>query len=413
MLLENLIDTATTEIGLEKKIIISHIGSFIEKYGSKEFGVNEKFPYFSQFVKVLLKFDLLKTDFKYRCNDYMATEDAQTFDERCAFCGNKIHISKSGSKHEITLIYSFRKKIIHEVYGEIDKMIKENNVDNYVMEGYKVILNDLISLKEKVVPFIGSGVSTPFNLPNWAGMLTELKNDHLQESRWGYYDELIDEGDYLEALSLLKKSSNSLDTDRRIQEKIQEIFEEKINLNLASKEHNYSDLIKMNSNFYLTTNYDNIFTSLRSKDIFVPPLVWSEIDNLQKFLIKDKGSMIHLHGVVHKPTTMIVTKENYENLYQDSEFQRILTTFMSNRVLLFIGFSFNDKFFQNLFEDIINKVNGEHYLLAPNISRDKAREFSQKGLKVIGLNIKTENGKLDKSDLILGLRSILQNFYTE
>lgn len=301
-------------------------------------------------------------------------------------------------------------RVDKEEIERIELLFKENILKNYLMDGFKLNLDELISLKDRVVPFIGSGLSTPFNLPSWGGMLIDLK-DHLQESRWNYYEELIEEGDYLEALSLLKKSSFSLDTDQRIQEKIQEIFEQKINLTINRNQHNYYDLLKMKSNFYLTTNYDHIFTALRSKEKFVPSLNWDEIDNLQRFLLNNRGSMIHLHGVIHRPTTMVVTKENYDVLYQNSVFQRILTNFMANRVLMFVGFSFNDKFFLNLFEDIIKKIGGEHFLIAPNITKEKAREFSQKGLKVIGINIKTESGKLDKNDVVLGLRSIIENLY--
>jgi hypothetical protein len=61
----------------------------------------------------------------------------------------------------------------------------------------------------------------------------------------------------------------------------------------------------------------------------------------------------------------------------------------------------------------IMQMNSNFYQTTPNISREKAREFYQKGLKVIGLKIKTEDGKLNKQDLVLGLRCVLQNFHNE
>ena len=48
-------------------------------------------------------------------------------------------------------------------------------------------------------------------------------------------------------------------------------------------------------------------------------------------------------------------------------------------------------------------------LLALNIDREKARELSPLGLKVISLEIKLDYRKLNKEDLVLGLICALQN----
>jgi len=401
MLLKTLIDIVITDMNLSKAEALKMLKEFIEEFARKEFGEHYKTENQRRIIKIFKQVDFLSVQLIYSCEDIMLTDNADSFDQNCVYCYKKIN---GDSKHIVNVFYKFDKKKTHQLYEEILSEVEENQFNEYLLDEYRKNFTNLKKNRQRIIPFIGAGLSLPFNLPNWQEMLLTMK-DYLTGVKREYFVELVMDGDYMEAFTLLKEKS-LLSTDRDIQELIVDLFEEKKRLEINGDKHNYLDLINLSSDFYLTTNYDYIFTELRNE--FVPPLVWSEIENLQKFFINMKGSMIHLHGVLAKPSTMIVTKQTYESLYSNEMFETFLTSIMSNRVLLFIGFSFSDKFFKELYKNIYSKIKGDHYLIAPNIMFEDALELSREGLKVIGINVKKDcNGNLDQEDIVIGVRTIL------
>ncbi|HDR7537256.1 SIR2 family protein [Bacillus toyonensis] len=380
---------------------VENINSFLKEFRFIKFSSDSPFPNFSEMVLAMKELDLIREYFNYTCLRYDKTENANVMMTTCVHCGN--NISVVNGNHEIKHMFQINKAKTLILVEELNSRREKEMLDHYLIEDYFVNLEQLRKRKENLIPFMGSGLSVPFNLPNWKGMLNGFSR-HLKKGYEGYYNDKLNEGDYFEALSYLKKSS-FLSKDELIQEQIVDIFNEKIKMNIEKDDHNYLDVLDLNSDFYLTTNYDNIFSTIRGS--FHPPLMWNDIENMQKFLGEKKQSIVHLHGMIHKPKTMIVTKESYDGLYQDEDFMRIISTFMSNKSFIFLGFSFHDVYFKDLYEKIISKTGGEHFIILPNISYSDALTFSKQNLKVVGINVKKSDDGIDGEDLVKGIKTIL------
>ncbi|MBZ9521898.1 SIR2 family protein [Bacillus safensis] len=404
--LTNIVITKLKEHKIEEegalKILIKFIQDF---YSKKDFQFKNDYNFLKELIDIFKEENLIDIKLHYSCND-IPVNTTTHFQDKCMNCGNSINVSTNVYKHEVTSLYSLKKKKCHKLFDEAIKIEQELSLDFYLEKPfYKKHFNELLARKDYLIPFIGAGLSIPFNLPSWPEMLKTF-SEELEGSAKPYYLDLIKEGNYMQALTLL--SERSLLSDSDIQLEIQKLFDERLDITINEEDHNYKDLINLESSFYLTTNYDNIFTSLKAKNQFIPPLRWNEIDNIQTFLTDKKGSMIHLHGVVHVPQTMIVTQYNYEKLYNDEKFESLLSSFMSNQTFLFLGFSFSDKFFVDLYDKIRSKIKGTHFIILPNVSFEKAKEFSEKGLKTIGIKVsKDDAGNLDSKDLIKGIKCIL------
>jgi hypothetical protein len=402
MSLVNLVSIVTTMIQKSEQETVEIIDSFINTFGFAKFPADPTFPNINEIILAMKKTGLIREQFVYTCLIHDKTENASTMMTTCIYCGKNINVVNGN--HDIQISYQIVKHKGWVLLTEIDTWRGEFMIEKYVMEEFKIHLEQLTKRKDKLIPFMGSGLSVPFNLPNWKGMLKGFE-EYVKKGYEGYYLDKLDEGDFFEALSYLKKSS-LLNEDYLIQEKIVDLFEEKLNLNVEKELHNYLDILEIGCDFYLTTNYDNIFSTLRNK--FVAPLMWNEIENMQKFLDKKQQTIVHLHGIMHKSSTMIVTKESYEELYQNDDFMKILFTFMSNKSLLFLGFSFQDIYFKDLYSKIISKIGGEHYIILPNISYTQAQEFSKQRLKVIGIKVETNpDGRVSGQDLVIGIRTVL------
>ncbi|WP_437132032.1 SIR2 family protein [Bacillus atrophaeus] len=408
MSLTNTVITKLKEHKIEEKAALELLIKFLKDFYTKKFfQFKSDYKTLQELIDIFKEEDLIDIKLHYSCNN-TPVDTTTHFQDKCLNCGNSINVSTNEYKHEVTSLYSLKKNKCYKLFDEAIKIEQELSLDSYLEKPfYKKNYVELLARKESLVPFIGAGLSIPFNLPSWPEML-ESFSDHLEDDTKPFYLKLIEEGNYMEALTIL--GERSLLTDKDIQQEIKNLFDERLILSISEEDHNYKDLINLDSPFYLTTNYDNIFTSLKAKNKFVPPLRWDEIDDIQTFLTDKKGSMIHLHGVVHVPQTMIVTKDNYEKLYNDEKFESLLSSFMSNKTFLFLGFSFSDKFFVDLYEKIHSKIKGTHFIILPNVPFEKAKEFSKKGLKTIGIKVSNnDSGNLDSKDLIKGIKCVLSN----
>ncbi|PEY44776.1 SIR2 family protein, partial [Bacillus cereus] len=90
---------------------------------------------------------------------------------------------------------------------------------------------------QKIVPFIGAGLSLPFNLPSWGKLIELLMKKTLGETYYPFIQEYIDKYEYDLALTLISKSANL--SDREIQEFVVRIIEEELVEVFDDSIHNY------------------------------------------------------------------------------------------------------------------------------------------------------------------------------
>ncbi|TEB14229.1 hypothetical protein Psfp_03050 [Pelotomaculum sp. FP] len=256
--------------------------------------------------------------------------------------------------------------------------------------------------RHQLVPFVGAGLSFPFEMPGWGTLLDDVCGKFDYEFLTEHREEiskLIEEHRYLEAVDEMRKAGIGEEDLKAsicgaIQRKRQKEVEE-------PPDNIYKDLAKMNCTKYLTTNYDNYLSEYVGKGPSDISHLFKEFSNEWDDVIHD-GAVYNLHGDYTKPSTIVLSRESYNNLYQNSiEFQTVLEHFRERYVLLFIGVSLDDEYIQQVLEVSSERLRARHFILLANISVEKRLEM-EKRYDVKILRYSTDNG-----DHIKGIREIL------
>ncbi|WP_342426799.1 SIR2 family protein [Paenibacillus sp. FSL L8-0158] len=224
---------------------------------------------------------------------------------------------------------------------------------------------------DKVVPFIGAGLSVPFKVPTWGNLINEITQKYAVGNK-AFITEAVkwhlDTNDYWGAIDELKKFANILDED--IQEAIVALIKER-QVKLTDKNsHNYSDLGKMKFKLHLTTNYENLLNSYLDCDHI--PILLKDID-FNTHRLFDEKRVCHLHGFTSNAGTIVLSRQSYEKLYEEKKYDNILKLVTGTKKLLFMGFSFDDQFIQKLIQDHKDYFKVTHYILLCDPPEEKIR----------------------------------------
>ncbi|PHC41318.1 SIR2 family protein [Bacillus toyonensis] len=240
----------------------------------------------------------------------------------------------------------------------------------------------------KVIPFIGAGLSVPFNVPDWEELIRNLTKKYAVGEN-AFIEKAVEadlkKSDYWGAIDALKRYA--LIEEEDIQEKVAElILQRKITLE-DELQHNYSDLSKMNFKFYLTTNYEHLLHQYLKYEI-QPILLKDVLFNTQDMF--EQKRVCHLHGTISNYGTIVLSKDSYKELYANQKYDDLLKLVTGSKKLLFMGFSFDDQFIRTLIQEHKESFKGKHYILLNNPSAAKIKELrSEYGLLTIPYN--TEN----------------------
>lgn len=252
---------------------------------------------------------------------------------------------------------------------------------------------------EKIVPFVGAGLSIPFGVPSWANLIREIANPYcIGNLEWlkNLIETDLGNNDFWKAIdNLLEYTSLN---ESSLNEKVADIIFNK-QKNIDDDElHNYKDLSKMNFNLYLTTNYENYLQEyLRFRRT---PVLLRDIDFNTQNLI-DRQQIFQLHGNISNSGTIVLSRASYKKLYDDKKYNQLFGLITGTNKLLFLGFSFDDQFIKALISGHKEVFNGEHYILLNQPTIQQEKELSDKyGLKVIPYNA-------EKSTHTIEIRKIL------
>jgi hypothetical protein len=216
----------------------------------------------------------------------------------------------------------------------------------------EVLVNEIKERKDKLVIFAGAGIPTSTKIPAWKelliGLAKELNDKKLEES-------ISDDSDYPEKAqeiyeAFIKKENNDENTgEEKYYSAIREL--------LKTKDWDYSPSqpsIWHACKKVITTNFDSTFEdayneycSYRFGDRPHPCLYIQGIVDLNGESISGgNNTLVYLHGNV--TSKVIFKKTDYDTFYSNPGKTRKLTDFYKslygNKTLLFIGFSFNDKY---------------------------------------------------------------------
>lgn len=211
--------------------------------------------------------------------------------------------------------------------------------------------------KNQLVIFTGAGVSMNAGLPSWNQLIEYILDDlREKETKSEKYKEALKD-DIMSPLDVLHKIEHhkefaieSLEKTIRRYDNIQPtpIFK----------------LIGEISTKFITTNYDCLLETQYQdfeKITYNNTFKVSKLSNYERYIFK-------IHGDIQEPDKCILFPFQYEELYKKSEQSSIfeLKKIISDKSILFVGFSLNDPYINYVFDFITKMYSGftpEHYII--------------------------------------------------
>lgn len=399
MLLHTLVDIEIT-IFLETRDV-RHLKN-IEKYVDvlKERAITERFVRslgFSSseadfFISQLKIDDKIEEKIHLTCGEYEEDAVIPIIVTECPVCKQSI----SEDDHELEPLYQI--KFETEEYSAIKRDVSDRLLNAFLDRDYSDNYKNLLENISNVIPLVGAGLSVPLEAPSWKELFLEFGNLISEDFR-GTYEAMIKTGDYFSGIPVLYALSKRVKEDVQLKPIAAEIIERKIKYDIPNEKHNYIDLLKVKFPYYLTTNYDNALNHYSPK--FSVPLEIEEIEDVQKFVSENKFRVIHIHGILDKPNSLVLTKDDYIKKYTDDIYTKKVLALMAHKSLLFLGFSFSDEHFTELYKYVRQIVGGRHYIITTDASR--ADELIRLNILPIVLKIN------DRNEMAMALRYLLQN----
>lgn len=254
--------------------------------------------------------------------------------------------------------------------------------------------------EQTLVPFIGAGVSVPFRIPDWGGLITQIaRTDEQYDVFQADLQKKLEQNDFCSAISYIKEHSAGIKRDEQIHTRVCAILQEKMQ-ELERKrfdvDNSYLDLLKFQFKNYFTFNYDTILESIsamKGKDLHTKFLEEESLDTqfLQNRQTQD-ATVWHVHGAIPRQETIVLSAESYEKRYTNERYCKNLEFWINSHVFLFIGVSFRDVFVRELFQrnkNIFYK-NGHYILLPETEAQDSDCWMLKYGVKVIPYSV--QNG---------------------
>ncbi len=284
----------------------------------------------------------------------------------------------------------------------------------YMEEIYMSVKSDINEMKKiysnnRLIPFIGAGMSRPFNIPNWKELLITLCEKLIDEEDINkMIRKDIDSGKYWNAVDDIM--FYSIKDEEYVQNQVVDIINETILLD-KSKDSNYVDLAKLEVPYYLTTNYDNLL-GMNIKSNYQSTILSDINSGIQKLASDNEGKRIfHLHGDIANSKSIVLSKKKYNEVYSSDKYKTFFNFFRSGYTFLFIGFSFSDEYIINLMDTYKEYFNDYHYILLANPTREIQLEYMKK-YKLIVIPYLVED-ITDNTQHITAIRNVLQELYKD
>lgn len=206
-----------------------------------------------------------------------------------------------------------------------------------------------------LILFIGSGISKRLGLPSWDEFASLILEDLASEQLLNYNE-----------ISALKNFIPKLDPRKILS--IAEIIARESKRPLNFKKHLvpnkvgskiYDSLNSIGCTF-VTTNYDCLLQpseSVKIKDD--TPQIMGErvydVNDLHTYQIDRLGNVIHLHGYIGSPDSMIIGVKQYFEHYEKPIIRNLVTHLFNSKTVVFIGYGLNDvELLEHIFRHVEN-----------------------------------------------------------
>jgi hypothetical protein len=193
-------------------------------------------------------------------------------------------------------------------------------------------------LNGDLVFFIGSGASRLLGLPSWAG-LAEKAIEDLRQCGYLNFSE-IEQLNSLDPKKLLSIAYSIAEDNR---------YELNLAKHLAAKSESDSIYKAINDIgcSCVTTNYDELLAPrfAATKDGSTTAASLHRVCDKEKFyakLLNEPGTVVHLHGAISEPRSMIVTTKDYLEHYDHEKVQEFLGELFEKKTILFLGYGLDE-----------------------------------------------------------------------
>ncbi|NII83174.1 SIR2 family protein [Pedobacter sp. SG908] len=211
--------------------------------------------------------------------------------------------------------------------------------------------------QNNLVIFVGAGISMHAGLPNWNTLLEKIldglgsKEPKAEKYKGALKDELFSAIEILGKLEYLKESA------------IEVFFKEMKNFEACQPTLIHNKIGEI-ADKILTTNYDGLLEKALptfEKIIYTNTYKVAKLSEFEKYIFK-------IHGDIHEPDKCILFPSGYDNLYSNDEKSSTfeLKKIISDKSILFLGFSLNDPYINYVFNYINNLYSGfnpEHFII--------------------------------------------------
>lgn len=216
------------------------------------------------------------------------------------------------------------------------------------ISAHSIQLQQFIRQKNTVAAFIGAGCSKVLDIPIWDDLLIALNEE------FGYYRtkqdvlDAIKRDDYYDVASYIESKA----ADKALYKEILKRYSKPRTCHFTSL---HLEIVRL-ADIILTTNYDRSFEEAlnalkrlmdgKPQDV-VDSFKYSSfpVGDFRTMGIKENRRIYHLHGDAEEGE-FVLTSQSYLEQYENpaSDLTTLITSAYKELHLIFIGFSFNDKY---------------------------------------------------------------------
>lgn len=229
--------------------------------------------------------------------------------------------------------------------------------------------------KEKVVLFIGSGMSISGGLPDWLGLLNRLTAQFLSSNK--------EETTFFETLDPTQQAQYLYDIagKARVVNEIQDIFSRDI----VGPSGLHELVVSLPVRCMITTNWDDLIeSSFQQMNKVRMTTIWKDS---QISGSSNRSILIKFHGDINDPKYVVFSEDDYyNNITRNKLMDDYVSTILSTSTLLFIGYSYSDFDFKLLYNHIRHKIRDlakNSYIFLPNANSLRTSYLQHRGLEPI------------------------------